>query len=1826
MVTMEEYKELKKQEKQLVGIMNGIARFVNEFQKGRHEIQIDVRLETLEEAMKKFYSVRRKIELYFDDEDSASEVKIAENTRSEREKRKKSFEESLYNVQEQYFEVKAALIQLRPKKETPRATIENVVEVQPVSRVKLPDIKLPSFSGRIQDWTSFRDTFRSLIHNNQQLADVDKFTYLRSSTTGEALQELNSVELTGDNYEVAWKMLEKKYENKKLIVKAHLDALFAVEPMRRENCEALSHIISEFDKNLLMLNKIGEQTANWSTILAYMVCSRLDQTTLRNWETRHNSKDVPKYDDLMQFLRDQCAVLQSIAPARVHESDRRPRLSTTHTTSQAQRRCLFCGDSYHLPFKCSKLQNMNVAQRVEDINRKRLCRNCPTSWLLGCLTAGHFAEGCTRGSCTRCGRKHHTLLHFDRPSSSGNPAKPSVPASVPQSVPQAQNRPNSVPTAHQQQPQQIRSKPQSQTQTPSTQPATQTQPTSSYPVIRSQNTHPQPTTDPQPAISLETTESPHGFGTTTRQVLMSTAVVKVVDRFGNTALARTLLDSCSEFCYMTSSFSKKLKFQAKTNFLKVQGIGNSSSTSTKSVEANIEPRHSSISSFGELMQFHVLPKITQALPLKPVWMDLLEIPSEIVLADPTFGEPGPIDLIIGAEFYFDLLRTGRRKLSDSGPTLQETVFGWVVSGKIPEMASSLLTTASYVCSTADLQEMIARFWDLETCHVNRTHSVEETACEEMFKQTTTRDEEGRFVVSLPKKEHMLERLGESRAIAMKLFIGLEKRFALNAELKESYKEFIHEYLLMGHMKEVDGEQAIGDPVYYMPHHAVLRPDSTTTKLRVVFDASCRTSSGISLNDALMVGPVVQNDLISTILRFRQHRIAVIADVAKMYRMVRVPEEDQHLQRILWRDTPEESVKTFELLTVTYGTASAPYLATRCLKKLGEDNGSTHPIAARVVQEDFYVDDMLSGADTVPKARQLMNEVIELTDTAGFTLRKWNSNSPELLSTLPKHLRDERSVLDLDSSSATVKTLGLRWDTQSDDFCFAFPEWRSNSSSITKRSVHSDAACFFDPLGLVGPVVVQAKIFIQRLWLLKCDWDDPLEESLQEMWMEYKQNMVALESLSIPRWLGVSNDCTEVQLHGFCDASEAAYGACLYLRCTASDGTVTVRLITSKSRVAPLESLQRKKKKMSIPRLELSSALLLSHLYEKYSQIHPNLPAYFWTDSMIVKCWLASLPSRWQIFVANRVSEIQHLTKDGVWNHVPGTENPADLISRGMSPAHLQYQTLWFEGPQWLAQDQQFWPDAGDPPNAELDSTMLEERPSPAFPAQAVPPSEIFGERSSFTELVRIVALLLRFRHNSQKCNRPSRKTGPLTLEEQEQATIALVRLSQQECYPQELKELAKRGSVHDSSNIAALHPQLCDGVMRVGGRLSKASISSDRKHPYILHHKHPLATMIVRHFHYKLFHAGQQLLISAVRGKFWPVHIHSLARKVIHGCIPCFRSKPKVLDQLMADLPSARVNPAPPFMNVGVDYCGPFQVNYPNRRASPVKCYVAIFVCLVVKAVHLELVMDLTTQAFLAALKRFAARRGKPQLIMCDNATTFVGAKRELTELHRLFHDQKFQEQLIKDTSSDGIEFRFIPPRTPNFGGLWEAQVKSFKGHFKKAVGTKVLKVDEMLTALAQIEAVLNSRPLTPISSDPSDFEALTPGHFLVQRPLTAIPEPDLQDLPTNRLSKWETAQQVSQQVWSRWSTQYLSDLHNRTKWTKQRNNIRIGTMVLLKDENAPPLKWHLGRVVKVFEGSDGNIRVVTVRTKDGCFDRGISKVCPLPIRDNEESPQLSPA
>lgn len=316
----------------------------------------------------------------------------------------------------------------------------------------------------------------------------------------------------------------------------------------------------------------------------------------------------------------------------------------------------------------------------------------------------------------------------------------------------------------------------------------------------------------------------------------------------------------------------------------------------------------------------------------------------------------------------------------------------------------------------------------------------------------------------------------------------------------------------------------------------------------------------------------------------------------------------------------------------------------------------------------------------------------------------------------------------------------------------------------------------------------------------------------------------------------------------------------------------------------------------------------------------------------------------------------------------------------------------------------------------------------------------------------------------------------------------------------------------------------------------------------------------------------------------------------------------------MGDLPPERVTPTFPFLNTGVDLCGPFQYRK-LRKAPSTKCYIAIFICLATKAIHVEMVYDLSTDAFIAALHRFMARRGKPNTIHCDNGRNFKGASRELIELSKQFRSQQHQTAVVNNCSNDGIQFKFIPPCSPNFGGLWEAAVKSFKRHFRSTVGNSILSQDEFVTLLARIEACLNSRPLTPISADPNDLEVLTPGHFLIHRPLTSFPEPDRSEVPKNRLDRWQENQELLRRVWKRWSSDYLSGLHPRTKWTQLRNNIDVGTMVLLKEDNLPPLKWKYGRITRIMRGTDGNIRVVDVKTINGEYRRAISKICVLPVR-----------
>lgn len=409
-----------------------------------------------------------------------------------------------------------------------------------------------------------------------------------------------------------------------------------------------------------------------------------------------------------------------------------------------------------------------------------------------------------------------------------------------------------------------------------------------------------------------------------------------------------------------------------------------------------------------------------------------------------------------------------------------------------------------------------------------------------------------------------------------------------------------------------------------------------------------------------------------------------------------------------------------------------------------------------------------------------------------------------------------------------------------------------------------------------------------------------------------------------------------------------------------------------------------------------------------------------------------------------------------------------------------------------------------------------------------------------------------------------------------------------------------------------------NGILRVGGRLNNASINYDQKFPILLPAKIHFTQLLIRSEHEKLFHAGPQAVLSNIRLRFWPINGLRETKKVIKNCVICHRFRQDNVTQIMGSLPSDRVTASRCFRNVGIDFGGPLLIKQSKLRRAPLtKSYIALFVCMATKAIHLELVSGLSTESFLLTFKRFIARRGLPSTVYSDNATNFRGANNQLHEMYKFFKTKPNLDHIQNYLVSREIQWKFIPPNSPHWGGLWEAGIKSTKFHIRRIIGNSNLTFEELTTVLTQIEAILNSRPISALSSDPSDLACLTPAHFLIGEPMTSYPERNLTTVPENRLSFWQRCAQMQQHFWKRWSVDYLNRLQHRPKWVKHQPNIKENMMVLLKEDNVPPLNWPRSRVVEIMPGTDNKVRVVKVKTTDGIFVRPISKLCPLPIQVN---------
>ncbi|XP_055633346.1 uncharacterized protein LOC129773726 [Toxorhynchites rutilus septentrionalis] len=653
-----------------------------------------------------------------------------------------------------------------------------------------------------------------------------------------------------------------------------------------------------------------------------------------------------------------------------------------------------------------------------------------------------------------------------------------------------------------------------------------------------------------------------------------------------------------------------------------------------------------------------------------------------------------------------------------------------------------------IISTANsLETMLQRFWEIENFDVGRALTLDEQRCEDHFRRTVSREPDGRYVVRLPLREDRLPYLGDAYQLAQRRFLSTERRFRTDSNLRDSYHQFMDEYARLGHMQRTTHT---GKPFTFLPHHPVIRPDSTTTKIRVVFDGSCNEGNQLSLNDVLYAGPTVQPTLVSIVLNFRIPRYVFIADIEKMFRQIWVHPEDRRWLQIFWRINSTDPLSIFQLTTVTYGTTCAPFQATRVLMQLADDEESRFPLGAKIIRKNTYVDDTLAGGDNLNDVVNAAAQLRLLLAAGGFSLRKWCANDAKVLREIPPDLIEMPSEIEIDRSSS-VKTLGLLWNPHIDQFAFKIPDL-SSTDTISKRVVVSEMAQLFDPMGLVGSVVAAAKIFVQRLWIGQHTWDEPLPDELKDWWQDYREQLPLLHQLRVPRRVITS---TSYAIHCFCDASERGYGCCVYIVSTNTSGGRISNLLITKSRVAPLRT-------QSIPRLELCAALLGSQLINQIlTSTEFSGSVVFWTDSSVVLHWINSPSFAWKTFVSNRISEIQKLSDGHTWRHVPSEMNPADQISRGAQPKQILNDKLWWHGPEFLLKPEHLWPII-ESATGENDIHSTERRlvVSLLTKNSAHEHWDIFERFSKLSKLLKVVSWCTRFFYNTSK--KHLKITGPLT--------------------------------------------------------------------------------------------------------------------------------------------------------------------------------------------------------------------------------------------------------------------------------------------------------------------------------------------------------------------------------------------------------------------------------------------------------------------------------
>ena len=1135
------------------------------------------------------------------------------------------------------------------------------------------------------------------------------------------------------------------------------------------------------------------------------------------------------------------------------------------------------------------------------------------------------------------------------------------------------------------------------------------------------------------------------------------------------------------------------------------------------------------------------------------------------------------------------------------------------------------------------------------------HSTEQALSQEDRKFLTIVEdgihqcESGHYEMPLPLKNPSPPLLN-NREVALRRLSQLKKRFESNKKYKEDYVAFMESMIQSGYAERVPSKECLlrkntkncqlnpGDDsknqgnrhqdkkVWYIPHHGVYHPKKPN-KIRVVFDCSSEFK-GETLNSHLLQGPDLTNNLVGVLLRFRQEPVAFMCDIESMFHQVGVTEECRDLLRFLWWEDSDLSKDPaeFRMTVHLFGATSSPGCANYALKASANDNEAELGSApANFIRKEFYVDDGLKSVASVEEAVTLIKGAKEMCRRGGFNLHKFVSNSKDVIEPIPVTDRAEGiKNIDLDHEALPMeRALGVQWCVENDSFQFRIT---LKDRPLTRRGILSTVSSIYDPLGLAAPLLLEGKKILQELCRGKTDWDDPVPESIRMMWQKWRKELHVLEQLSIPRCYKPANfgDIISAELHHFSDASTQGYGQCSYLRLKNDQGQIHCSFVIGKARVTPL-------KPITVPRLELTAAVVSVKTSEQLQREleHEEVREVFWTDSKVVLGYIANETRRFHIFVANRVQQIQDCTSPNQWHYVDTKLNPADHASRGLSAQGL-LESNWITGPAFLWKEESQWHTPSSSEKQEmlqLSDDDPEIKKSISLATNVEEPFANLLSRldyfSDFHRAKRAIALCrsyvqkLKERTSHKSPSNTAKTSNSITVEAMEQAESHIIKAVQASYFEEEIKVLTstqkeenpkdrpsnseRKSSLKSCSPLFKLDPFVdCSGILRVGGRLKRASMPDNVKFPVVLPRKSHITDLVIKHCHDQVEHQGRGMTLSEVRSKgFWVIGGSAAVAKCISNCVTCRKLRGTVEEQKMADFPLDRSEPAPPFTFSAVDYFGPWIVKEGRRD---VKRYGVLFTCMASRAVHLELSNSLDTASFINALRRFVCRRGPVRQLRSDQGSNFVGARRELKEALEEFDEDQIKEELLKN-NCDWITFKMNVPSASSMGGIWERQIRTVRGVLAAILEKNSTQLDHesLQTYLCECEAIINSRPLTVDNlSDPSSLEPLTPSHLLTMKSKVVLPPPGMFQSPDLYSRKrWRRVQHLANEFWCRWRKEFLLSLQQRAKWNHPRRNLSVGDVVIVKDDNLPRNCWQLARVSKTYPSEDGYIRSVQVDLGD---------------------------